>query len=188
MSWSLICAPGPVSVISLVPSPSCGPLHYEINTDPGNQKSQTLRIYFTDFSVVSRPFENKQISCTMKARLHLKAKVQLKAVNATVEGAHKIAGNAFSGLLLNYQLPSADSNSSQHKLLEANSDGSFKFSSTMDEEKFTPCMDHDTDIDLTSVLYAFINQQSDDSSFISFNETGKRLSWTWQVKTCETDL
>ena len=188
VSWSLISAPVPVQLINLEASPSCGPLHHETNTDPGDPNGQSLRVYFSDFSVVSRAHESTELNCHMRARLRIPANVQFRARHATVEGVYKIVGQAFSGFLLSYQLMSLDSKSSKHELFDADSHGDFNFSSTMEEEKFTPCIGYDTEIDLASVLHAFIDQRSDHTSIVSLDETGNRLSWSWKVKACQADL
>jgi hypothetical protein len=45
----------------------------------------------------------------------------------------------------------------------------------MAEPRFTPCMGYETEVELKSDLHAFIAQQSNDSFFISLDETGKRF-------------
>lgn len=178
----------PIEVVRLDSTPSCGALNHEINIDPNDANIQCLRVYFADFAVVSRPNASTDRNCHMRAKLRIPANTQFSASEAVAEGVFKIVGDAFAGMLLSYQMPSLGGSSSWHQLFQSNDQGDFTFTSRMTDEVFTPCLGYDTEVDLVSDLHAFIDQRSGDSSFISLDETGKRLSWNWKIKPCEADL
>ncbi len=178
----------PIEVVSLESTSSCGPISHEINIDPNDSSIQCLRVYFSDFSVVSSGQSSVARDCHMKARLRIPANIQFQASEAVAEGVYKIIGNAFAGILLSYQMPSLASESSWHQTFNANDQGDFNFTSKMNNDAFTPCVGFDTEVDLVSNLHAFIDQRSTAGSFISLDETGKRLSWNWKIRQCEADL
>lgn len=178
----------PLEIVDFFKTNDCGQISHEVNLDPGDSTIQCLRLYFQNFSIHSSGVGASQRNCHMSAKIRIPAHTQFRATDAVAEGSFKMDGQGFGGLTLNYALSATKGFGRWLEAFQPKTQGDFNFTVAVNSPDFTPCYGYDTEVVLSSDLHAFIDQVGPGYSLLSLDETGKRLSWNWKLKSCQADL
>jgi hypothetical protein len=177
----------PLKVTGFSNTESCGAMSHEVNLAPGDSTTQCLRVYFKDFAISADKDQSVQRNCHMKATLRIPANMQFRATEAVAEGVYFIQGSGYGGFNLSYELKATKALGSWFEGFRPETRGDFNFTTKVASEAFTKCVPYETEVELTSDLHAFIDQLGTGHSYVSLDETGKRLSWNWKLQPCQAD-
>ncbi|MES2504949.1 MAG: DUF4360 domain-containing protein [Myxococcota bacterium] len=177
----------PLEVVDLTQSADCGELNHEVNVDPNDSAIQCLRVYFKSFAIEALNLQAPQRNCHLTAKIKIPAGAQFQATEAIAEGAYLMGPSSKGGISLTYELPQAGAIGSWIEAFRPNTKGDFNFTAKVNSSNFTQCQTQDTEIVLSSDIHMFIDSLAAGTSLISLDESGKRLSWNWKLKSCDPD-